>query len=274
MIVKIKTNVCVVITIMIFSLSPAAAASDTITHIGKGLSLHKEMYLMPATWASEYHDDETEAVFQISAKQQIFETQFYFAYTQKSFWQAYNTNESSPFRESNYNPEIFYRFSPGYFSRWVAGDNHFINHFGADIGFEHESNGQSLPASRSWNRLYFTPCYSNETLLIQLKLCYRIPEKEKESPDDTEGDDNPDITDYLGYGELNISHQFFDDHLIHLMLRGNGVTKKGAIEVTYSLPVFSGNTFFMLKGFHGYGDSLIDYNHSVSRIGIGIMVAR
>ncbi len=269
-----RLTLVVLVALVMLSAHPAAAAPDTIKHIGKGLSLHKEMYAMPGTWANEYHNDETEAVFQLSVKQKVFETNFFFAYTQKSFWQAYNTKESSPFRETNYNPEVFYRFPVGHFSSWGLGKNHFINDLGADFGFEHESNGQSVPASRSWNRIYFTPFYSNGNLVFQLKLSYRVPEDDKEFPGDTKGDDNPDITDYSGYTELNIYQQFYRDHLIHLMVRGNGATKKGAIELTYSLPGFYGNTFFMVKGFHGYGDSLIDYNNSISRVGIGIMLAR
>ncbi len=269
-----KLNVLVITLIVILSTLPAIAEPDSIRHLGKGLSFHKEMYVMPVSWANEYHDKETEAVFQISMKQKLFKSNFYFAYTQKSFWQAYNTEESSPFRETNYNPEVFYRFVPGYFSSWGLGDSYFIRHLGADLGFEHESNGQRVPISRSWNRFYFTPGFTSGDLLIQLKLSYRLPEDDKEDPMDTSGDDNPDITDFLGYVELNLYQQFYHDHLVHLMLRGNGATKKGAIEVTYSFPGFYGNTFYMIKGFHGYGDSLIDYDNSISRVGVGIMIAR
>ena len=269
-----RLNIFVLVAIVVFFAHPATAAPDSIKHIGKGLSLHKEMYGMPGTWADKYHDEETEIVFQLSVKQQVFKTNFFLAYTQKSLWQAYNTKESSPFRETNYNPEVFYRFPSGHFSSWGLGDSHFINDLGADLGFEHESNGQSVPESRSWNRFYFTPCYSNGNLVLQLKLSYRVPESDKEYPGDTDGDDNPDITDYSGYSELHLYQQFYHDHLVHLMVRGNGATKKGAIELTYSLPGFDGNTFYMIKGFHGYGDSLIDYNNSISRIGIGIMLSR
>jgi len=107
-----------------------------------------------------------------------------------------------------------------------------------------------------------------------LKITHRLPEDNKENPGDTKGDDNPDITDYYGYGELDLCQQFYKKHMVHLMLRGNFRTKKGAVAITYSLPGLSGNTFYMIKAFHGYGDSLVDYNKSISRIGIGIMLSR
>ena len=83
--------------------------SFQLIHTGPGLSLHKEMFSLPYTYSSEYHGNRSEAVFQISAKHRLFGSRFYFAYTQISFWQAYDHYNSAPFRETNYNPEIFYR---------------------------------------------------------------------------------------------------------------------------------------------------------------------
>ena len=92
-----------------------------------GLSLHKDMFMLPVTYSNEYNKKQTEAVFQISAKHEIFGTGLYFAYTQISFWQAYDKDNSAPFRETNYNPELFYRFKPLSYSS---------GHVGADLGFE------------------------------------------------------------------------------------------------------------------------------------------
>jgi phospholipase A1 len=66
---------------------------------------------------------------------------------------------------------------------------------------------------------------------------------------------------------------FADDHLAALMVRGNPSTGKGAIEFNYSVP-FGGYLYGNVYVFNGYGDSLIDYNRSVTRIGIGVMLAR
>ena len=54
---------------------------------------------------------DVELKFQFSAKVNLAERVFgnygdvYFGYTQRSWWQAYNTDASSPFRETNYEPE-------------------------------------------------------------------------------------------------------------------------------------------------------------------------
>ncbi|MDD4051000.1 MAG: phospholipase A [candidate division Zixibacteria bacterium] len=236
------------------------------TRTQSGLSLHKEMFMLPVTISNEYDGDRTEAVFQISAKHRIFGTKFYFAYTQVSFWQAYDSDNSAPFRETNYNPEMFYRSDR---FNWLSG------RLGADIGFEHESNGQIPPVSRSWNLLYAAPYYYNSNLLVYLKLRYRIPEDEKEYPGAYEGDDNPDITDYLGYSDLKIFYIFPWNHCIHVMVRGNLNTGKGGVVLSYSWPLPKSNfSFFCIRVSHGYGESLVDYNRELTRVGFGIMFAR
>ena len=97
---------------LVVLLSIPVKAQDTskvfeMIQAGAGLSLHKEMFVLPVTYSNEYHGVRTEAVFQLSAKHRIFKTRFYFAYTQISFWQAYDENNSAPFRETNYNPDLF-----------------------------------------------------------------------------------------------------------------------------------------------------------------------
>lgn len=223
-----------------------------------GLSVHKEMYLLPVTVANRYSGAQTEMEFQLSAKERILNTKFYFGYTQKSFWQAYDFANSSPFRETNYNPELFYR---------TGGTSVSFGKWEMDVGFEHESNGQSGATSRSWNRLYIAPYLPRHDSLWYWKLWYRIPV-------DIGKDDNPDILDYMGYGELHYKKRFGHGQLIHAMLRGNTSTGYGAISINYSIPGPSDNYFYLIRLFSGYGESLIDYNHAVNRIGFGIILAR
>jgi phospholipase A1 len=233
---------------------------------GYGLSLHKEMYMMPLTYSDKYNKRQTEAVFQISAKHQIFKTRLYFAYTQISFWQAYDDKNSAPFRETDYNPEFFYRSQRYPFQG---------GKFGGDIGFEHESNGQKPPISRSWNLFYVSPYYFQSKFLLYLKFRYRFPEDAKETPESAVGDDNPDITDYLGYNDLHLFWRLYKDHQLHVTLRGNLNTGKGCVALNYSFLLPTGKVSYLnIRIFHGYGESLVDYNRRITRIGGGLMFAR
>ena len=245
------------------------------THIAEGISFHKPNWIMFGSWSDEYNDDECEVVFQLSVKKQIADTGFHVAYTQKSFWQAYNTDESSPFRETNYNPEIFYRVETENALARYLGNGSFIGSLGMDVGFEHESNGSSMPDSRSWNRAYIAPYYAFGHLMLTLKAWY-ITEGSEEAPDEgsDDGSNNPDIADYMGYGEFTIKYQGLYDQMFDFRVRGNGKTKKGGLNFIWSIPCGYGGSFFMVQGYHGYGESLIDYNRSISRVGVGLMLTR
>jgi len=259
------------ITAMAFSNHTAAFADDDsegfqLIEKGSGLTLHKEMFMLPITYSNLYNGIRSEVVFQLSAKHQLFRTPVYFAYTQISFWQAYDENNSAPFRETNYNPEIFYRSNrlPFY------GGN-----CGGDIGFEHESNGQKVPVSRSWNLLYACPYYYHSKFLVYLKFRYRLPENSKKFEGSSLGDDNPDITDFLGYNDFHLFYKIFSNHMIHLLVRGNIHAGKGFALLNYSIPIPTGKTSYInIRISNGCGENLVDYNKSLTRIGVGMMFTR
>src|SRR6185436_13257366 len=124
-------------------------------------------------------------------------------------------------------PEFFYRWKPHWRQR---------PELGFDVGGDHESNGKDLPDSRSWNRLYLASYFEGASQLAYLKLWYRLPEDPKSSPEDTEGDDNPDIQDFYGYGEFNWQFKFEGERrqMLSLMVRANPTTGKGALNLNYS----------------------------------------
>lgn len=240
----------------------------SIISAGSGLSLHKPMYLLPYTYTPNEHGKNTEVLFTISLKQRLFGIPLYFAYSQKSFWLAYNDKRSSPFRENDYNPELFYRFIPADRERWL--------HLGADVGFEHESNGRGLPDSRSWNRIYLALFQAQGGHLVYWKWWWRLPEDKSKPPTDPDRDDNPDIGSYYGYSELTYAQQLFDKHLARFTFRFNPATGHGAVNFQYTIPNRSSNPsfFWMFYLFQGYGEDLFNYNRSVFRVGIGAAVAR
>ncbi len=207
----------------------------------------------------------TESNFQISFKTLLGHDLFmpndglFLAYTQKSFWQIYNKTLSSPFRDTNYNPELFYRM------RFAKALGESLTLRTLSFGIEHESNGRADPLSRSWNRLYSTAAANTGNLLITAKLWWRIPEQPAK-------DNNPDIARFLGYSEL-YAHYKKRQQVFGLMLRPNISHKfKSSIKLDYSFPLHG-----QLKGYvqyyNGYGESLIDYNHRNQSFGFGIALS-
>jgi len=207
---------------------------------------------------------DTEVQFQISLKTPLAVGLFdlfdiYAGYTNHSFWQLYDS-DSAPFRETEHEPEVWLQFQPGWS---FLGVRNTVN----AIGLVHQSNGQGGVLSRSWNRIYAAMGLEMGPLALGIKPWYRIPE-------DDEDDDNPDITDYLGHCELRAAYKWHD-HVFSVMSRNNIESgfSKGAVELTWSFPF---GDYPFLKGyvqyFNGYGESLIDYDRHVNKIGIGIAV--
>ncbi len=222
----------------------------------------------PELFPEQYRDpsiefDDTEAQFQISLKVPLWVDLFdkvdiYAAYTNRSFWQVYNTELSSPFRETNHEPEVWAQFTPS----WeILGFRNLANSF----GMVHQSNGQGGVLSRSWNRVYANFVFARGNFAFGFKPWIRISE-------DAANDDNPDITDYLGHFEIRAGYKW-NDQVFSVMSRNNLESgfDRGAVEFGWSFPLWK---YPYLKGyiqyFNGYGESLIDYNNRVNRIGIGI----
>lgn len=228
---------------------------------------HKPIFILPYTYSRDYESEQTEVLFSVSAKLRPLGPPLYFAYSQRSYWTLYDDSRSRPFRETVYNPEIFYRWKP-------RRDAEASSIWGIDGGYEHESNGQDIPASRSWDRLYLAPFFERRGTAVQLKLWVRLPEDNKKDDQDAKGDDNPDIEDFLGHGELHLHRRLGLNRRLHLMLRGNPGAGHGAIQIEHSWRIGQGDLFWQAYGFHGYGESLTDYNDSVTRIGIGFALSR
>lgn len=224
---------------------------------------HKKNYILPGSSITSANkaQDNTEAKFQISLKTSIFDHLF-LAYTQKTFWQVYDYASSSPIRENNYNPQIFGAFS--------------FERLDLSFGYEHESNGERAHDSRSWDRIFVKyHYYCNRYLEISLKFWNIFAEEQGHVWPDTEQlgrDKEKSIKDYYGHGELSSTLKVSGLHLT-LLGRYNLQTKKGCIKVDLTAPMKQ-FFYYHFQFFNGYGESLIDYNRSVTRFGLGIMYAR
>ena len=230
---------------------------------------YKKNYLLPATYDLNKSEEKNpfETAFQISIEKPIAYNFFGLndsisaAYTQRSFWQT--SKHSSPFRETNYEPEVFIQFP--YKSLSVLK--------GYKVALNHVSNGKNDELSRSWNRVYLESYLQFSNLFIIPKIWYRIPEKDSD-------DDNPDIEEYYGNGDLTFLYAY-GKHTYELGLRNNlefNEKNKGSAEFNWTFPLpdflYLSNTYGIFQIFSGYGNNLIDYNTEVHRIGLGIAFSR
>lgn len=256
------------------------SAERSIFSFAGSFVTHQPNYILPLTWVKDpnpfptsprlgaigydYGLEREEAKYQISFKVPLLtgifddKTTFWFGYTQKSFWQVYNQDESAPFRETNYEPELFFRQQLD----WELGPGTLS---AVSVGFNHQSNGQADPRSRSWNRIMGSVGYSYDRWLFVVKPWLRLPESGGD-------DDNADIERYLGHASYHAVYKLTEDRTFSLKLLNNlRSDNRTSVEFGYSFPM--GDT---LKGFfqyyNGYGESLIDYNHRIERFGVGIML--
>jgi len=244
------------------------------------LRAYKPVYLMPALWSNRRNptpgspnpDNQVEdpldlqpieAKFQLSLKTKVAQGLFFgegdlwFGYTQSSRWQVFNSRTSRPFRETIYEPEAMLVFDgrlelPGWDLRMLS------------LGLNHQSNGRSLPFSRSWNRVMAQIALERDDWMLLLRPWWRISES-------AEDDDNPDIADFLGRGDLTLVHRR-GEHEFALMARRSlrsGERSRGAVQFDWSFPL-SRSLRGHVQVFDGYGESLIDYNQHSTAFGLGV----
>ena len=247
-----------------------------------GLTPYRPNYLLPFGYTTHDYKAWTptdgtyknyEAEFQVSLKLAFkknllgYGETWYGAYSQRSFWQLYI--KSAPFRESNYNPEVFVTFP--------VGSKEYYGLKSLTFGYSHISNGQgniketdsasSYPTlqnrSRSLNTLFAKATFQQGSFLFDLKFWTHIASLS----------DNPDIMDYYGYGRIKALY-FYKKNLFTLMGRLNPLTQKGAMEFTYSYPGYLDGVYLYVKVFSGYGESLIDYNERLTKYSIGFAFSR
>lgn len=250
-----------------------------------GLQPHYVNYLLPLGYteqdyksyvpSDEYGD--IEAQLQVSLKINIgndlfgLGEKYYLSYSQRSFWQIYEN--SSPFRETNYNPEMFIVFP-------TSDHIEAFNMRSVTLAYSHLSNGQGQThddtlytyayedpdnRSRGIDNFYLNFRFQHDTLITDFKV-WTPPIEDKDKSD------NPDIMDYLGYTKLKFTY-FWGENMFTIMGRGNPKTRKGAVEASYSYPLVNG-TFLYAKVFSGYGESLIDYNNQITKFSIGFSFSR
>lgn len=240
---------------------------------------HRRTYVLPARWTSDVNNAPAsptqaadpdygpnrnfEVKFQLSLKLKAIDDMFgsnadlWVGYTQQSHWQVYNTDVSRSFRETNYEPEVFTTIPVKFPFFGLTG--RMIN-----LGLLHQSNGQADPASRSWNRVYAEVGLERGPFSLLVRPWIRIDEPRHD-------DNNPDITAYVGRGDI-LGIWSKGDQTVSLMLRNSFRDEwRGAGQLDYSFPI-GANLKGYVQVFSGYGESLIDYNHRQTTVGLGVLL--
>ncbi len=251
------------------------------------LSAYRQNYLLPISNSSNpnnaptspnpnnrvpysYPLDNTEAKFQFSFKSRLWRDDnrdwaMWFGYTQQSFWQFWDPSHSRPFRESNYEPELI---ASKRFTKESSGLAPKI----LNVAIDHQSNGQSNPRSRSWNRIYVQAGFEDDhfdggKLIVLPRIWARIFQES-----DPTQNDNPDITHYLGYGDIQLI--YVNGYELSAIARIRSLQLDYAYPfdkiLNYFSPDWHSDFNFHLQYFTGYGESLIDYNYRQSTWGVGV----
>jgi len=237
------------------------------------IGLYKPTYVLPLyyTYSPDYavynnetpHDqiiNKAELKFQISVYFPLWHhimhkpVSLYLAYTQLSYWQAYN--HSAFFRETNYEPEVFLSMTvnrmllPG----WT------LQVF--NLGLVHQSNGKGGNLERSWNRIYGDFVLSRGNFAVSFKPWYIFHDSSYEKYNDN-------MSNYLGHGKLLLIYKLHK-FVFSLMSRNNieSAFQRGAVQFTASYPIYKQLRLY-IQFFSGYGQSLIEYNHRTNAAGIG-----
>ncbi len=254
---------------------PAPSKEKSAGGFLQGMESYKPIYVV-STWFlggegsdKDYMDQELLMAF--SFKREIY-WNLYFAYSHKAFWQIYDHQKSRPFREHNYNPELFLVWNDLLtFDRVRLG---LIEHESNGEQLRYDKNGKPINYSRTWNRSYV---YARKSVhsLVHLGLKLWIVTDSEDPEDGSFIVDNSDIEQYMGTGEFYAELGRFPS-VISIMFRQGWREETETIQVDGRLPLHiltgwedDGIDFFV-QWFSGYGDSLIDYNRRVTRFSAGV----
>lgn len=197
-----------------------------------------------------------EVQYQISLKVPLWKniyqshSSLFFAYTQLSYWQAYN--KRSFFRETDYEPELFLANEINYHlcKTWYVN---FLN-----VGISHQSNGYGNGLQRGWNRIYLEAILSANNWMVSIKPWYVVSTNAK----------NQNIANYLGHERILIAYKY-NKQVFALQASNLENPRRTTAELTWSFPLIPYVKGYV-EAFSGYGQSLIEYNHRTNSAGIGV----
>jgi len=234
-------------------------------------STHEPTYFLIGT-------DPAKSKFQLSFKYRLFNPSgslsrhypwmsgFHIAYTQTSFWDL--DAESIPFKDTSYKPEFLF-LSPNL--KWRPG---WMDGFFVQTGIRHESNGRDGIYSRSTNYLYVKPIFmfydkpSRLGLMISPRLLSYF---------NNDDDSNPDLADYRGYVDLEVS--IGKAHSL-ILTTNTRFAEKGAsfqADLTYPISRLLANNldiYLHLQYSNALAESLLHYQDRTEAFRLGISLVR
>jgi outer membrane phospholipase A len=174
--------------------------------------------------------------------------------------------DSSPFRNIDFQPELFYSTPPK-----ALSDDTTLS---AQIGLRHESNGRDGGFSRSLNTIYVAPMAA-----FSLGTKTRLTVAPRAWLYAGDLSDNPDVRRYRGNSGISFEIGQDDGLRLSTSSRINFSSGKGSIAADLSYPlrrILGGGPDFYLFGqsFVGYGENLLDYNRRTTRLRIGVALVR
>ncbi len=187
-------------------------------------------------------------------------------YTQRSLWDI-NAN-SSPFYDTSYMPEI------AIVTDSTRPKEHpFFTWMGSRVGFLHESNGKDGTDSRSLNIVYVRPRF----ILGDIDGWFAVMVPEVWAYLDNL-EDNPDLTDYRGYGKLAFVLGRNDGPTLRVATWAGKDFNHPTYQLDVSWPLKTNllkvETFLQIQYFNGYGESLRSYNQKSEALRIGLGLVR
>lgn len=224
------------------------------------------------------------AKFQISFKYQILNNRsewvkkhdwldgFKVAYTQTSLWDL--SAPSTPFFDSSYKPELLYEHKWGGSTNGPGEERGWRFQPGLQAGVQHESNGKNGPDSRSLNIVYFQP---KLWLLESTNLMFHVAPRVWTYIVDL--DDNPDLADFQGYGDLRLTMGWQRGMQLTTLGRLGDNFNRGSLQLDLTYPLMSQkerglSLYLHLQYFTGYGESLLQYNQHGSSFRAGLSLYR
>jgi outer membrane phospholipase A len=252
-----------------FNPDPPAAKPDRGNAFLGNLSTYTPIYAVygPGT--------DSDARIQIGFKYQLFgeagdvgrgapwANGIHFGYSQRIFWDL--GKKSSPFRNVEYLPELFYLLPSGAIGRGVE--------LGGQVGIRHESNGRDGLDSRSLNTIYVQPIATallgDYTVSVGPRVWAYVGSLE----------DNPRIKRYRGNTGLLAEIGKPDSWRLSTTTRVNFASGKGSFDAEASYPLnrlfdTSLNLYVFGQGFVGYGENLFDFDRRATRLRIGVGFVR